>query len=381
MNTMQAILQKKILVIFFRYDKQVFLTPTGTIHTGLNAMTRYQIRRFTCAACLFLIAVIILVVPVTALDLGTAGSGTTNAGTISNGDPVTLHGIATGHPRNGLQIWVISKNYLKISTIQVNNDNTFEFELRSPDTRNLASGQYYVVVQHPMMNGEFDVSYDPATGSVINRQLGASGSKIFQMSGGGSLQGPDSAQALVNAISSQNLDDSFTTYTFTIAPPAALIDPIGDHAIGDQFTIQGSTNLAVGDNLMVDITSSSFKPTQKTGSGEFSGANDMVRVFRGSGGLNRWSFNVDSSAFKADEYLVRVSGVTIDVTGSTTFNIVERLPSTPKPVIVASAATTPSSTPTPVSVPPTTAPIKSPLPFWITGIGLTVTILAKRAGW
>jgi hypothetical protein len=330
---------------------------------------------------LFIIASIILVSSVTALDLGSAGSGTTETGTISNGDPVTLHGIATGHPRNGLQVWVISKNYLKVTTISVNNDNTFEYELRSSDTRNLASGQYFVVVQHPMMNGQFDVYYDSSSGSVINRELGSGGSQIFKMSGSGSLQGPDSAQALVSAISSQNIDDSFTTYTFTINPPSAFINPIGDHAIGDRFTILGSTNLAVGDNLMVDITSSSFKPTQKTGSGEFSGANGMVTVVPGSGGLNHWSFDVDASAFKADEYIVKISGVTIDVTGSTTFNIVERLPATPTPAIVITSVPTPLPTPTPVPQSPTTALTKSPLPLGIAVISLVVTLLAKRAGW
>jgi len=343
-------------------------------------MTRYPIFRLTFPMCISIV-LILSISSVSALDLGTTGSGTTNSGTISNGDPVTLHSIATGHPRNGLQVWVISKNYLKVTTIPVNNDNTFEFELRSSDTRNLASGQYYVVVQHPMMNGEFDIYYDSATGSVINRQLGSGGTKIFQMSGSGSLQGPDSAQALVNAISSQNVDDSFTTYTFSINPPAAFIDPIGDHAVGDTFTVQGSTNLAVGDNLMVDITSSSFKPTQKTGSGEFSGANGMVTVVPGSGGLNRWSFSVDTSAFKPDEYIVKVSGVTIDVTGSATFNVVERLPATTEPAtIITTAATQPPHT-TPVPLPPTPAPTRSPLLEFIPVIGLGAALLARRAGW
>jgi trimeric autotransporter adhesin len=344
-------------------------------------MIRYPFSRLNWSVCLFVIALVALILPASALDLGTAGYGTTSAGTISNGDPVTLHGIATGHPRNGLQVWVISKNYLKVTTIPVNNDNTFEYELRSPDTRNLASGQYFVVVQHPMMNGQFDVYYDSSSGSVINRELGSGGSQIFKMSGSGSLQGPDSAQALVSAISSQNIDDSFTTYAFTINPPSAFIDPIGDHAIGDRFTIQGSTNLAVGDNLMVDITSSSFKPTQKSGSGEFSGANGMVTVVPGSGGLNHWSFDVDASAFKADEYIVKVSGVTIDVTSSTTFNIVERPLVTPATIVVTAITTTPLPTMTPIPLPPMPTPTKSSLPLGIVVIGLAVTLLAKRAGW
>jgi hypothetical protein len=333
-----------------------------------------SIRWIACSVCALIIASGLFIIPGAALELGT-GSGTS---TISNGDPVILHGIATGHPNNGLQVWVIGKNYLKISTVDVNSDNSFTFELRSSDTLNLASGQYYVVVQHPMMNGQFDVYYDSSSGRVINRQLG-NGMVIYQMSGSGSLQGPDSAQALVNAISSQNLDDMFTTYTFTIAPPAAFIDPIGDHAVGDRFTISGSTNLAVDDNLMVEITSSSFKPTQKNAPAGFSGASGQVKVVPGSSGYNRWYFDVDASEFKADEYIVTVSGITVDVKGTTNFNIVERLPATSSTPAVTLAATPEPTTPMTEQPVPATTPKKSPLIPAMAAAACVLAFLVKRS--
>jgi trimeric autotransporter adhesin len=324
-------------------------------------------------------AIFVLLIPASALDL-TSGSPVTGSAAISNGDPVVLHGIATGHPRDGLQVWVIGRNYLKISTVQVNSDNTFDFELKPADTLNLAPGQYYVVVQHPMMNALFDVYYDASSGTVINRQLGSSGTKIYQMSGSGSLQGPDSATALVNAISSQNIDDSFTTYTFTLSPAAVMINPIGDHAVGDRFTISGSTNLAASNQLMVAITSSSFRPTGKNTGGEFSGTNGQVTVFPGTGGMNRWSMDVDATAFKPDEYIVTVSGITNDVTGSTTFNVVERPPTNPPTAAITSAA--PSLIPATTATPPVpvTTTAKSPVPFWIIIGGCAVAVLVKKAG-
>ena len=194
-----------------------------------------------------------------------------------------------------------------------NADNTYEYELKSADTQSLAPGQYFVLVQHPMMNGVFDIYYDASTGSVINRQFGT-GTSIFQLTGTGSLQNTDGANALMRAINSQNLDDTFATTSFIIGNPTAFINPIGDHAVGDKFTINGSTNLAVGNNLMIEITSSSFKPTQKVQSGEFSGSAGTVKVEPGTNGFNRWSFDVDASTFKPDEYIVTVSGETIDVT-------------------------------------------------------------------
>lgn len=299
------------------------------------------------------------------------GSSSSSSAVIAKGDPVYVHGIATGHPQNGLQVWVIGNNYFSLSSIQTNADNSYEYELKKSDTQNIASGQYFVLIQHPMMNGKFDVYYDSSTGKVINRVLGG-GTAIYQMSGSGSLQSPNSASALVNAISSQNIDDTFATASFFVSEPQALINPIGTHTVGEQFTISGSTNLAVDDELLVEIYSSSFKPTSKQQSGEFSGASGVVKVVRGTGGYNRWSFDVDASTFKPDEYIVRVSGVTVDIAGSTTFNIVEKPETTQTTLPVTTIATNPATLP--ATVPPTTLPAtqKSPVFFLAALAGILI---------
>ena len=304
---------------------------------------------------LLLLCVLLVLSPVTAISLS-PGNSFSGAPTIANGDPVYIHGIATGHPQNGLQVWLFGNNYVKISTVSTNADNSYEYELKPADTRTLAPGQYFVLIQHPMMNGLFDIYYDAGTGTVINRQLGT-GTSIFHLTGSGSLQTPASANALMQAINNQNIDDTFATTSFIVSPPTAFINPVGNHVVGEQFTISGSTNLAAGDNLMVEVTSSSFKPTYKSQSAEFSGAAGMVKIEQGNGTLNRWSFPVDASTFKPDEYIVKVSGITVDVTGSTLFNIVEghsitvTTVATPSPVITERilppiATRTPTPTPT-----------------------------------
>ncbi len=314
-----------------------------------TTMTRIPFNRAFGYACLLLMG-IALIVPVSAVELEPVGSGS-GIPTIANGDSVYIHGIATGQPRNGLQLWIISHNYLKVTTLPVNDDDTYLYELKPSDTNALAAGQYFFLVQHPMINSQFDIIYDRSTGEIINKQLGG-GKAIFKISGSGSLQGPDSAQALVEAISSQNIDDTFATYAFYISPPTTLINPIGDRYVGDKFTISGSTNLAVGDELMVEVISSSFKPTEKTQSGEFSGTSGTVKVVPGSGGYNRWSFDVDATAFRPDEYIVKVSAILQDVTASTYFNIINRPPAT---------QTTATTLPVTTTVPTTTLPPR-PLP-------------------
>jgi hypothetical protein len=343
-------------------------------------MTKKPMRWAVFCASLLIIGIALIAIPAGAIELNPVGSASSKTVTIANGDPVFIHGIATGHPRNGLQLWIISHNYLKVTTLAVNDDNTYLYELKPADTQNLASGQYFFLVQHPMMNGQFDVIYNPATGKIINKQLdGGRGMEIFTISGSGSLQGPDSAQALVNAIGSQNIDDTFATYSFSISPPNAFINPIGDHYVGDKFTISGSTNLAAGDELMIDITSSSFKPTEKSQGSEFSGASGVVKVVEGSGGYNHWSFDVDATAFKPDEYIVKVSAIIQDVTGSAYFNI---LPGTP-PTTVTETETLPDTTIIPtITLPPQTAATttKSPLPLGYVIGALAVMIFLKKRG-
>ncbi len=341
-------------------------------------MTNHLLPRTLCCACLFIIGMSIVALPAGALDFEQVASPSSNTVTIANGDSVMIHGIATGHPRNGLQLWIISHNYLKVTNLAVNSDNTYLYELKPSDTQDLASGQYFFLVQHPMMNSQFDIVYNPSTGKIINNQLdGGKGMEIFKISGSGSLQGPDSAQALVNAIGSQNIDDTFATYSFYISPPTAFINPIGDHYAGDTFTISGSTNLAAGDELMVEIVSSSFKPTEKTQSGEFSGSSGIVNVVTGTGGYNRWSFDVDTATFKPDEYIVKVSGILQDVRASTYFTVLSGLPPEAPITTVTQPLTTDVPTPT---FPPLTAATtpRLPLPCWVAIGALAVLTCSRR---
>ena len=56
------------------------------------------------------------------------------------------------------------------------------------------------------------------------------------------------------------------------------ITSLGDHYVGEKFTITGTTNLPKDADILVTICSSSFKPTDKSQSGEFSGATGTIKV-------------------------------------------------------------------------------------------------------
>jgi hypothetical protein len=321
-------------------------------------ITNFQPMSIRSIMAFFLVMVLLagLVLPVSAITLTPGTSSGTS--TISNGDPVYVTGVATGHPKAGLQVWLVGYNTAKVSTVSVNADNSYKYEITKAETQNLASGQYLVIVQHPMMNGQFDITYSPSTGQVFNRQLqsgggSSSGSAIFQLTNSGSLQSTDASSALMRAIGSQNVDDTFATASFSISPPNAFIRPVGDHVVGEKFTISGTTNLAVGDKLQVDVYSSSFAPTKKSQNGEFSGASGVVEVMPGTSGSNQWSFDVDASTFRPDEYIVTVAGIIQDVKGSTTFNILAATPVPTTPVQPAMTAQQETKTASAITATPT----------------------------
>ena len=56
------------------------------------------------------------------------------------------------------------------------------------------------------------------------------------------------------------------------------IDPVSNHYVGDRFTITGTTNIPADDEVLVQVYSSSFTPTDKSQSGEFSGATGTVKA-------------------------------------------------------------------------------------------------------
>jgi hypothetical protein len=115
----------------------------------------------------------------------------------------------------------------------------------------------------------------------------------------------------------------------------------------------------------------------------------MVKVVAGSGGKNTWSFDVDTSTFAPDEYLVKISGVLQDVTASTRFNVVQcegtggtcSVPMSAATIVssnvTATATTPPQDAPvlTSTSIPATTQ--QSPVPVAVC-LGSIATVLVLR---
>jgi len=315
-------------------------------------------------------------------------SATASQSTVAQGDPVYITGTAEGQPSLGVAIWILGKNFENYATEAVNSDSSFSYEVKGATNSGMYAGQYFIVVQHPMQNGVFDVypaqmTVGANTYTIVNTSVPQGGSgnptEDFALTGPGSLQGSDAAEALVQAINSPNVDDTYTKLQLLIETPVITVNPVGDRHVGDKFTITATTNLAVGDNILFTVYSSSFQPTDKTQSGQFSGASGTVAVTQGTNGLNQASFDVDASTFKPDEYLVTATAVGLPdtnnvPTGTALFNVLQAQAPTATPTMVATvttAAPTTIATPIPTTVVPTTT--KSP------GFGALVALIGLGA--
>jgi hypothetical protein len=293
----------------------------------------------------------------------------TSGTNVAKGDTIKINGKAEGNPTSGVQIWILGKNYFAVNTQSVDNDASFSYEIPASTTNSMYPGQYFVVIQHPMQNGIFDIDYDLTNGTVFNKQLG-NGMNIFKLTGSGSLQGSDAAEALIQGINDANIDDMYTKFQFTVENPYIEINPIPYKQIGDKFQIIATTNLATGDIIMVEVYSSSFKPTQKSSNGEFSGATGSVGVTKGAdGSSNRIIFDVDTSTFKSDEYAVTETAIIQSVVGTSVFNVGTTPPKPTTTITVTNATAT-----------NTTNVTQTPIPIYTTKIATNTTTTAESPG-
>jgi len=307
--------------------------------------------------------------------------------TLAKGDILYIRGTAEGKPTN-VYVWIFGKNYRSCSnSATVKSDATYEYKLDRGDTEDLSAGQYFMTVQHPMVNGIQDIVSDAAGTSCTaffntSSTLGTwgktgTGSGIYVRIIG--LQAPDAATALIDALNSPNVDDTYTKLSVMIEEPWIHIDVIGDKYVGDTFNVLGTTNLAEGDQILMNVVSASFKPTEKTQSGEFSGASGTVDVKKGDN-FNTFSFQVDASTFKPDEYIVTAESIQPSVTATTTFNVLEKPPTT--------VPTTRPPTQVPTTVPTTvatTVPVTTAKPqpgfgavIALVGLGAVALLVLRR---
>ncbi|MCZ0860741.1 PGF-CTERM sorting domain-containing protein [Methanocorpusculum sp. MG] len=274
---------------------------------------------------------------------------------VAKGDKIYLRGTAEGDP-NSLMLYIFGPNFYNIESITVEDDGTYEKKIEIGN--DWASNQYYVVIEHPMENGVIDV-YDtgadsnPRTLSIYNANKSLGVQSSFVVEGAGKLQSANAADALTKMIDNPNIDDIYTKLTFTVAEPRIDITNPGDKAVGTKFTISGTTNLAVDDQILVEVVSSSFNAVDKSQSSATSGVSQSTKVVAGEGADNTWSVEVDTTNWKLDEYTIKVQGIEVGITATTNFNLVEKVVTQTPTATTTGAPATTTATATATATPST----------------------------
>ena len=310
---------------------------------------------------------------------------------VAKGDKIYIRGTAEGDPST-LMLYIFGPNKYVRESITVEDDGTYEKKLDIGS--DWSSNQYFVVIEHPMYNGDIDVNqvyYDKDNNVVSSKgstysyttleiknfgnQTNVGLQASFVVEGTNKLQGSNAADALTKMIDSANIDDIYTKLTFTVAEPWINIENPGDQGVDSTFTITGTTNLAVDDQILVEVVSSSFNAIDKTSTSSTSGISMTTKVVAGEGTDNVWSVEVDTTNWKLDEYTIKVHGIEVDVTTTTNFNVVEKVEVTPT---ATATGATPTTTATATA---TTAPTQTPgfgAFVALAGLGAVALLVLRR---
>ena len=218
------------------------------------------------------------------------------------GDDYRITGIATGSPP-GVNIWIFGKNYYKLGVlVPVENDGSFEYVLPSAETNAFSKGRYYVVVQHPMMNGRFDI-FEDAPGLIAGSA--GSGFPVVKIS---ALQASNAATALINALDSPNIDDAYIKLSFSVDTSWIWIAGLSDQTYGEMFRVTGTTDYPAGTVLAYQITANE----------------DGAEVLAGEVTVTDngdWGFEADTMVIGPGAYALRVSARDGETSAVTLFDV------------------------------------------------------------
>ena len=89
-------------------------------------------------------------------------------------------------------------------------------------------------------------------------------------------------------------------------------EPGGEYHAGDRILLSGITNLAPGNELLIEVRSVSFGPTPKARDSNITGISATVVVGQGAvDSRNTWHYLLDTTGFMPDVYQVEISGITV----------------------------------------------------------------------
>lgn len=141
---------------------------------------------------------------------------------VEKGSNYVVSGIATG--TKSVSVYLFSTNGFVEGKIPVNDDDTFSFEY---DTSEMGVGQSFVIVQHPMYDGFFNIAnVGPNFYQNLEGDAGKDPAKdtlLFNMSKLTMTQG---LRNLTDALENPDIDDMYVKFSFSVVDPTPPPTPV-----------------------------------------------------------------------------------------------------------------------------------------------------------
>ena len=186
--------------------------------------------------------------------------------------------------------------------------NKFTVTLPATETKNMSAGQYFAVFQHPMYDGDFNINATKAGDFYLNTTDDAAvgsylGSFLFSAK---DRQTANAAQALCDALDSQNIDDMYVKYSFFVVGKDAsfTMSEIPTEVVkGDKIVISGVSTANAEETVVVEMISTAFAAVPK----ETVGSAAFITVSTEIAEDGTWEVTMDTSDLNVDEYSLAVA--------------------------------------------------------------------------
>lgn len=251
--------------------------------------------------------------------------------TVLRSDPFSYKGVSPSGNPSEARVWMFGENSSVVSTIPVQQDRSFLFNLTNDQTSLMSGGTYRILFEIPLSGSSYGVRIASAGNDTI--LYDSQGIRILDLGdiADNQISGPVAAATLEGAIRRSG-EENVTGITLTMKDPEIAFDPLPDHVLGDKLTISGTTNLHPGEMLDLQIFERYYHPCAKCrelfndsvypccGMGFLR----QVPVMPGICGTNTWSVGVDTSRhdFVAGRtYVVTAYGRNGSVLNTSTFTL------------------------------------------------------------
>ncbi len=279
-------------------------------------------------------------------------TATAESSVVAQGDDIIITG--TGEAASLLRYYVFGTNLFKEGTISTEDDGSYSQKIKTND---YGAGQYFVVIQHPMYDSKFNIGPVAVNAAIGNYDIKVqdnstagdftTGSTLFNTL---SRQSANAAEALCQALDSQNIDDIYVKLTFIVAQPTLTMNPVSDVTKGSALKVSGTTNLKAGTVITVDVLSTAFTAIEKTSVNSASFITLTTKVVKGADGVNTWEVTFDTTGLNVDSYTIQA--VTGDYSTSAIIKVTEAAPTATATATATKTATaTATATATPTKTP------------------------------